>query len=352
MGGNALKEVPTRRLNAKEFHQVAARVEQGLRDTFGARAETIPAYGSKADFGDLDVIVEQEKVLVPGDGHAALEAFTQKHGHARLFKPNGNVVSYDYRASPTEEKAFQVDLILTPAAEFDVAKAYFSYNDLGNLIGRTAHKMGFVYGHRGLLYPMRDESHLFKTIDVTSDIDQSLSFLGYDPQRFRQGFEDLQEIFDYVIGSKYFNKELFLLENRNHADRTRDRKRKTYSGFLEHLESRTDLPAFEYPEEKAEWLPHALAVFPHLGKEMALAQEELAESRFIRSVFNGEKIQAWTGVSGKSLGKLMSRVREGFPTRQAWVDFLRTEGEEGVKEKAMEQAATLGLPRSIAGPRP
>ncbi len=341
MGGNALKEIPTRRLNAVDFHAVAAAVEQGLRETFGARVQTIPAYRSKADFGDLDVIVEMEKVLVPGNGHEALEEFARRHGHARAFKPNGNVVSYDFRHTPEEVAGFQVDLILTPAAEFDAALAYFSYNDLGNLIGRTAHKMGFVYGHRGLLYPFRDGTHLFKTIEVCHDIDKSLAFLGYDPARFHQGFDGLDDIFAYVIGSKYFNKELFLLENRNHTDRTRDRKRKTYSAFLDHLEQQQDLPAFPYPEDKSTWLPHAFEVFPSLAQDLANTRLELEESRFVRSVFNGETVQEWTGLTGKALGKLMSRVRESFATREEWVGFLRQEGQEGLRVRVMEQVALL-----------
>lgn len=349
MGGNALKEVPTRRLNAADFHAVAAAVVQALQDRFGARAQVIPSYGAKADFGDLDVIVEQEKVLVPGDGHAALEAFAQEFGHARSFKPNGNVLSFDFRHSPEEDEGFQVDLILTPADEFDLAVNYFSFNDLGNLVGRTAHKMGFTYGHRGLLYPMRDGTHLFKTIDVCQDTDQALEFLGYDPARFRQGFETMEEIFHYVTSSKYFNREIFLLENRNHAARVRDRKRKTYMMFLKHLEDRPDLPAFEYPEEKSKWLPLAFQAFPKLQGQLESAHQELAESRFVRSVFSGEKVSAWTGVQGKELGKLMSRVREAFATREEWVDFLRSKGEDGLREVVDQQLAALNEKRS--GPK-
>ena len=188
MGGNALPQVPTQRLDAAAFHAVSMKVVEGLRQAFGARAEIIPAYRAKDTFGDLDVIVEKEKVLVPGDGHAALRAFAEAHGFARAFKSNGDILSYDHRNSENETVGFQVDLILTPAAEFDITLAYFSFNDLGNLIGRTAHKMGFTYGHRGLVYPYRDGNHLFRTIDVSSNLDAALTFLGVQPRSLPPGF--------------------------------------------------------------------------------------------------------------------------------------------------------------------
>lgn len=352
MGGNALPGIPTRRLNAEEFHRVARSVTFALTERFGARAEAIPAYRTKADFGDLDVVVEKEKVLAEGDGHAWLRDFAKAHGHARAFKANGNVLSYDHRADPSGEDGFQVDLILTPAAEFDAALAYFSYNDLGNLIGRTAHKMGFVYGHRGLLYPFRDGTHLFRTLDVCLDTDRALEFLGYDPRRFRRGFEDLPDIFDYVTGSRYFNPALFLLENRNHTDRVRDRKRKTYSAFLQHLEQHPELSAFAYPADKAEWLPRAIQAFPAFGVALEDTRRELEDSRFVRSVFNGDRVSGWTGIQGRELGHLMSAVREGFPSKDAWVAFLRSADEATLRDRVMGHlpAARPAVARPLARP--
>ena len=346
MGGNALPQVPTQRLDAAQFHAVAEKVIGGLRETFGARAEAIPAYRTKETFGDLDVVVEQEKVLSEGDGHAALREFAVANGFARAFKSNGGILSYDHRDSEDETVGFQVDLILTPAAEFDITLAYFSFNDLGNLIGRTAHKMGFTYGHRGLIYPYRDGNHLFRTLDVSSDLDAALTFLGYAPERFRKGFEDLPEIFDYVTGSAYFNPAIYLLENRNHAARVRDRKRKTYMGFLEHLRQRDDWPSFEYPEDKSVWLPKAFERFPNFHQDYLEAGEDLQNARYARSVFNGELVGQWTGRTGKDLGRLMTAVREGFDSKSEWMDFLRSSTPESLRAHVLtvERLGAKGKP--------
>lgn len=351
MGGNALKNVKTSRLSAEVFHPLAAKLTALLREEFGARAEVIPAYTEKADFGDLDLIVEQEKVLVPGDGYAALRAFAERHGFARQFSANGSVLSYDHRFSSEDDIGFQVDLIITPASEIDAALSYFSFNDLGNLIGRSAHKMGFKYGHLGLLYPFRDGDHLFKTLEVTSSTDEALSFIGYDPARFHQGFNNLPEIFDYVTGSRYFNPAIFLLENRNHTSRVRDSKRKTYSAFLEHIAAHQDtLSAFEFPEDKAAWLPEAFERFPAFKQSYEAAGQELKDVRFIRSVFNGEQVIAWTGLEGKQVGGVMGEVKKKFDGPHAFAEFLREHGADGARALVEEviQAQSKPAPR---GPR-
>lgn len=344
MGGNALPSVPTRRLAASEYHRLAAQVTAALTATFGARAQAIPAYRSKADFGDLDVVVEQEKVLVAGDGYAALRAFAQREGHARAFNINGGVMSYDHRFSPDDPEGFQVDLLVTPAAEMDAALAYFSYNDLGNLIGRTAHKMGFSYGHRGLVFPVREGDHLFTTLQVTADTDQALRFLGYDPARFRQGFEGLSDIFDYVTGSRYFNGDLFLLENRNHTSRTRDRKRKTYAAFLDHLQANPQLPNYVYPESKSAWLAPAFAAFPDFERAHRQALADLSAARAVRARFNGEKVGAWTGMSGPTLGAVMGKVKASFPTTAAFAHYLEHHDDDALEALVREQASTLSGP--------
>lgn len=337
MGGHALPSVPTQRLSSSDYQKISDKVIGELRKTFSARAEAIPAYRTKADFGDLDVIVEKEKVLVDGHGHDRLMEFAKKVGFARAFLANGNVLSYDHRLSETDEKGFQVDLILTPAKEFDMTRDYFSFNDLGNLIGRTAHKMGFKYGHRGLLYPFRDGTHLFTTLDVSADNDEALHFLGYDPKIFRNGFDAPIDIFNYVTGSTYFNRDIFLLENRNHTSRVRDRKRKTYTDFLLHLDAHPDLPGFEYPDDKSIWLPKAFEAFPNFKDSYRETESALADSRFVKTLLNGENLSEWTGLSGARLGQFIGQLRSAFENQKAIADFLRSEGKEGLKERVMAQ---------------
>lgn len=53
----------------------------------------------------------------------------------------------------------------------------------------------------------------------------------------------LNDIFRYVVGSACFNRDIFLLENRDAQSRIRDRKCKTCMAFLDCCAAWSRLPA-------------------------------------------------------------------------------------------------------------
>ena len=141
MGGNALKEVRTQRLNKEDFEKCEREVILFLKEFFpDALVDSIPSYSEKKDFGDLDVMISEEG-LEAGGGIPRLIEGAKERFFSRQEKSNGHVLSFEYRSSEKDERGFQVDIIQMPEVTFDFAKNYFSFNDLGNLIGRTAHKM-------------------------------------------------------------------------------------------------------------------------------------------------------------------------------------------------------------------
>lgn len=343
MGGNALKNTQTRRLDRQDFERVSAAVAAGLLRAFPqARVEVIPAYASKADFGDLDVLVTAEEVVAHG-GADALERLAVERFCATDLYRNGNVLSFDYRADAAQvQPGFQVDVITMPRASYDFALNYFSFNDLGNLIGRTAHKQGASFGHDGLWYPMRDGDHRFRDILLTRDFDLALRCLGYEPARFHAGFDGLEDIFEYVAGSAFFNRSIFLLENRNYQSRVRDRKRKTYTGFLQWCEERPCLPAFHYPLDKAEWLPRLFEWFPAFRADHAQALADLAAQRALKARFNGDLVSAWTGLTDKALGALMRRFKASFESPGQMAGFLSTASEDDIRARVLAAKADPG----------
>ena len=224
MGGNALSYT-TVRLTSKNYFRMADHCVEKLRALYPhGRFEAIQSYASKADFGDLDILAFDSNF----DPHTAAAAL----GSVETVR-NGSVTSLGIKVNPDlpylDGNVFQVDLIYAPLSEFDFSSAYFRFSDLGNLLGRIAHAMGLTLGHDGLTLRMRDGTHMFANITLTRDYDQALSFLGYDPSVFANGFNTLSDIFAYVASSPFFNPDIFLLENRNNASRTRDRKRPTYT---------------------------------------------------------------------------------------------------------------------------
>jgi len=344
MGGNALKNTTTRRLDRPAFERVSALVVQGLEAAFpGARVRVIPAYAAKADFGDLDLLVTQEDLEAHGGAQALARLATQRF-HATDQYKNGNVLSFDFRDSAdTVEPGFQVDMISMPRESFDFALNYFSFNDLGNLIGRTAHKQGASFGHDGLWYYFRDGDYKFREVLLTRDFDRALRYLGYEPARFRQGFETLEDIFQYVAGSEFFNPAIFLLENRNYQSRVRDRKRKTYTEFLAWCEARPELPAYPYLQDKAEWLPRMFEWFPNFKRAYDQAEEDLTRQRAVKARFNGEIVSRWSGLADKQLGMLMKHVKAEFESARALEDYVLQASEQELMQRVMGVKQRLQL---------
>ncbi len=340
MGGNALKSHVAIRLTKHDYDRVAERCLNVLRALYPTgRFTAIEAYHDKSDFGDLDIALTAEN-------YNPLQAATAL-GAVEVVR-NSSVTSIGVLANPDapRERAgevFQVDLIQLNAEEFDYALGYFSFNDLGNLIGRTAHKAGLTHGHNGLWFYLREGDYLFRNILLTRDYAAALTFLGYDPERFAKGFNNLEEIFEYVAGSAFFNRDIFLLENRNAQSRVRDRKRKTYTEFLKWCEARPDLPAYQYPTEKRVWMPRIAEHFAHFQAEYDDAMAELERQRAVKARFNGQYVTELTGLQGKELGIFMKNFREAFEDVAAMHTYILQSSVDTLATRVKALAVTLQL---------
>ena len=69
------------------------------------------------------------------------------------------------------------------------------------------------------------------------------------------------QIFDYVTTSNYFHPDIYLLHNRAHKARTRDRKRKNYTDFLVYCERLDYMPINNKETFRAVMLEKAFAEF-------------------------------------------------------------------------------------------
>lgn len=312
MGGNALKNCVTRRYEAKEYYKLEEEVCRILRKTFMRSFTPITSYHLKESFGDMDIIVRGDPYDM-ADMETRLKEVFQSKGIVK----NGNVVSFEY-------KEFQIDLIFTPDDDVETSLYYFAYNDLGNLVGRLAHMMGMKLGHDGLSYNWRlDDTKHFKNVIVLKDWSEILPVLGLSWERYAEGFDTIEDIFKFVASSKFFNKDIYLLQNRNHTARVRDKKRKTYMEFLKWLEtyeenveqtmwknwSKTNL---NQDNSKSFWLSHLFLQIPHFETIYNEVQKEWVEAQEFKRRFNGHLVSEWTGLKDKELGSFMKRLRDYY----------------------------------------
>lgn len=289
MGGNALKNTYTRRYEATEYHALVAELHDKLFRRMSKTA-VIPAYATKESFGDMDIL----STFVP-DKEWIKETF-----HSNEIIRNGDVWSFDY-------KELQLDWIITPENEFNYAFGYFSQNDvMGNLVGKLAHKFGLKHGHDGLWLPVRDDDQQIGKIRLTLDFDVTLKFLQL-PKLPEFGFQTLEEGFEWVASSPYYDPEMYKLENLNTIAKIRDRKRTTYRKFLEFGENweKSNRVQVHFEKDKTIYLPMIFNVFPDAKQEHERIIGKLLLRRAFREKFNGDIVKELTGLEGKELGKLM-----------------------------------------------
>ena len=310
MGGNAVSGV--RRFEAKEYRTLVDQlIPELMNDVLGtAYIEEIPYYKNKQNFGDADLVVRGD-TLNPNWKSYIITAFMLKKDQ---WYSNGDVFSFNYHE-------LQVDLIVAQPRYYRSTINYFSWNDLGNIAGRLAKRVSIKSGHKGLSIVLRDNEDYSRTIaevELSQNIYDLFDILGLDGEKFAEGFDELEDMFEWVATSKYFDPEIFALENRNATDRIRDKKRKTYQAFLKWIEttkpkanhsflSKSERGGYNLREPY--YSDVILKKFPDVKEviDRHIAKHEL-DKKF-KSVYNGDVVGELTGLSGKELGGFMSYLR-------------------------------------------
>ena len=313
MGGNALAYYGARRFNKEEYGTISTEVLTKLRKVVPKEILLpIPYYFSKESFGDLDLLCLP---LSPEDYSNIIKALGSD-----IYVRNSEVISILY-------KELQVDIIPMPNQYLTSSYNYYSFNDLGNLLGRIFHKMGLKYGHKGLTLPLREGTHKFDEIMITQDIEKILNFIGLDYEPFRDGFETMEDIFEYVESSFFFTPSIFSYENLNSVNRIRNRKRETYTKFLERVQGKEE--RYIFLNDKERYLPRIWDFFPEAKTNYDNALAQLNLRKELQAKFNGEIVKSITGLDGYELGQFMKRVK-----RELDIDLLTEEeirkGIEGI----------------------
>lgn len=308
MGGRALKTVKTVRLTKEDFSSLSIEIKDKLKDVFTCM--DIPLYyRAKESFGDLDLVVrlDSEKEY---DIRSIIETIFEPN---EIFH-NDNAWSFDY-------KSFQIDLITAKYDEYQTMLHYFHYNDMGNFIGRLAQKLGLKYGSKGLWY-----EHYFKrmnigTITISKDQRAIYDFLGLDYERFLKGFDTMEEIFEFITNSKYFDADSFQLKNLNKINRDRNLKRKSYMSLLDWIEANASTKSYtsliDYSEEIEQFFPNA-----NLTLETRRLEYEYTRKLYIKAKFNGKIIMDRYGIQPAKINDYMTLFKTSFPSNEEYSSFI------------------------------
>ena len=132
MGGKALNKygVHTERKNTEEFLGIGNLLQTRLLTELFISTAIVTCYHTKADHGDLDLLIKMTPNL-----NINWVNYIRNTFKPQAINSNGGVYSFDF-------DGFQIDFIPIAEDKWEIAQVYYSYDPLGNIMGKTFHKFG------------------------------------------------------------------------------------------------------------------------------------------------------------------------------------------------------------------
>jgi len=306
MGGKALKTCPTERKTTDQFYDIAGRLIPKLESILGTELYILKFYRTKKDHGDMDILYKVNENFISKKLNVREEV--EKHLYPKDIIVNDGTVSFEF-------ENFQIDLSPVKEDVWESTKFWMNYDPTSNLCGKLFHRFGLKMGPDSLHYPYRgDSGQVMENIIITKDFRKMMVFLGLDPERKYQGFDTLEEIYNWIISSKYYNTELFLLDNLTQSDRKRNKKRPTFNKFLEYVK---DMPyeseGYHFEKNKTKYLDLIDQSFPevHFMEQIERLKKKGVEIRELKEKFNGQLVMSWVcGLKDKELGETIKKYRD------------------------------------------
>ncbi len=328
MGGNALKNTETYRAGPQKYLNIYSQVICRLSSEYPNLIHYLPRqHRSKPDHGDIDILLRSD--TVPNLGPDKIKS---------LFNPNeihsnGGVYSFDVYN-------FQVDLVKKPLKYWKCSKVFFDIGGLGNLSGKIARRMRFKWGFQGLRYMAfygDNRSVKLGEFVVSKNPRKVFEFLGFDFNRFLEGFETKEEMFDYVIQSENFSIDAFLPENLTADQRHRDTKRQSYQDFMNYLEKNAPNKRMERPSHKeAIEMAEEFFLGCKLREKIEAAKERYEKKQRANEIFNGNILIDEFGLTGKKLGEAIGRLKNKYENDEEYRSHILDVGREAMLDEFAE----------------
>jgi hypothetical protein len=169
------------------------------------------------------------------------------------------------------------------------------------------------YGQKGLILDLYHKNTKLDRIIVSKNHTKIFEFLGLSYERWKMGFDELEDIFEFVASSKFFNWRSFQLSELNRINRERNLKRKSYLAFLEWIPQYASINKHEELINLEPYDFHYINNFfpeANLVLEFRRVEYEHCRELYIKSKFNGGDIMERYGIEGKLLGHALSGFKK------------------------------------------
>lgn len=317
MGGNATKQFGSQRISKEMYVKISSMLSDILLWNTEWQCNSrlnlfkfcpIPYVADKESFGDMDIAVLASKYidLSAKSVELAVNEYSvinsQELAKVIGWVKNDNTISIamQFFIDAQWTAPFQVDFIVfSDEATYDFARHYFSYNDLGNLIGVVAKKYGLKFGFDGLFVQsyfdekgrLSDKHHSQHKVEqkITSDFEKALQILGYDVARFKQGFASIEEVVKYAASSPLFHPEMFKDSERSSESLRRDKKRPTYKKARECFEQLSAEPPLAIHAQN--WSFALFKKYPQLHQAQVKSRKQVRSIIMSKRRFSATQIQ-------------------------------------------------------------
>lgn len=260
---------------------------------------------NKESYGDLDLLYWKDDL---GSGTDIKKVIKETFNPNEMVS-NGEVLSWDF-------ENFQIDLIKCSSLEqMAYAKFYFSYGDLGSILGRFCNYHGLKIGHRGFWIDVYECTiYNDKPLDVTRNIgevlltlspEETCEFLGLNYYKWLDGFNNLESIFNWITESKYFVTKIYQELNGDHMKRAKIRP--MYMKFVEYI-GMNPLEINGKPEIRFNMQPEAIKHFKK-EHEIEKIKERIEFNQVVRNKFSGKKLLE-KGIEGKNIGIILKSLED------------------------------------------
>ncbi|KAK8229245.1 hypothetical protein IWZ00DRAFT_326135 [Phyllosticta capitalensis] len=302
----------------------------------------------KVDHGDIDMLVE-------GPRNELSAAQIAEALGAKAYKEHGPVLSFAMPHPEEPRRIVQLDIQLCPKAYLDWQTWQASYGDLGQIIGVIIRNLGLTATDKGLFVRIAEIEPTNKKasmIFLTKDPVQHIEFLGLDQEKLRAGFDSEEDLFKWVAGCRFLNRQNIVpkesgpAESETHNDRARRKKRGMYRAFVEEFLMNSPEIGTECQWDRQKVLDEALEVFGRRAEyetKLAAYLEQEGEKALWAAI--KEVIPRNNGPSLKNIIKGLQRfvsVNNGKITlhespvpdheKKPWVRELGDAGEQGILE--------------------
>jgi hypothetical protein len=241
MGGNALKTVTVSRIPLSRYVEITKNIKSFLKDLLQI---AIPKHcPNKADFGDIDILY-----VPPSTPSFDVKQFVKDLLHPVEIVTNGNMFSIGYKDTliiPEKGETvyfYQIDFIACP--NLPVAEFYYSYSDVGKILGKIVKSHNLSFGDSGLLITQIEEKTIATimgnipvpssaknlSIVLETDIAKICSYIGIDYSLWLSGFKCDYDIYNWLKSSTFYSPEIFKVLNKE--NRKRSINRPFYTNFL------------------------------------------------------------------------------------------------------------------------